>query len=84
MIRYSHHQCIIYMDYQGFRWARDSVVGWGTLLQAGSSRVPFPMWSLDYFNLLNLSSRIMTLGYIQPLTEMSTRNLPGELRAASA
>jgi hypothetical protein len=32
--------------------------------------------SLDFFNLPNSSSRIMTLGSTQPLTEMSTRNLP--------
>jgi hypothetical protein len=30
-----------------------------------------------FFNLLNLSSRTMALGSIQPLTEMSIRNLPG-------
>jgi hypothetical protein len=28
--------------------ARDSVVGWGTMLQAGRSRVRFPMRSLDF------------------------------------
>jgi hypothetical protein len=30
-----------------------------------------------FFNLLNPSSRTMALGSTQPLTEMSTRNLPG-------
>jgi hypothetical protein len=35
------------------------------------------MKSLDYFNLPNLSSRIMALGLTQPLTEMSTRNFFG-------
>jgi hypothetical protein len=30
-----------------------------------------------FFNLPNPSSRTMTLGSTQPLTEMSTRNLPG-------
>jgi hypothetical protein len=30
-----------------------------------------------FFNILNPSNRIMTLGSTQPLTEMSTRNLPG-------
>jgi hypothetical protein len=29
-----------------------------------------------FFNLPNLSSRIMALGSAQPLKEMSTRNLP--------
>jgi hypothetical protein len=31
---------------------------------------------VDTFNLHNPSSRTMTLGSTQPLTEMSTRNLP--------
>jgi hypothetical protein len=30
-----------------------------------------------FFNLPNTSSRTMALGLTQPLTEMSTRNLPG-------
>jgi hypothetical protein len=47
------------------------------MLQAGRSRVPFPMRSLDFFNLPNPSSRTMVLGSTRPLTEMSTRNLPG-------
>jgi hypothetical protein len=37
--------------------ARGSLVGWGTVLQAGRSRVRFPMMSLDFFNLPNSSSR---------------------------
>jgi hypothetical protein len=40
---------------------------------AGS--IPFEV--IEIFNLPNPSSRIMALGSIQPLTEMSTRNLPG-------
>jgi hypothetical protein len=32
---------------------------------------------VDFFNLPNSSSRNMALGLTQPLTEMSTRNLPG-------
>jgi hypothetical protein len=32
---------------------------------------------IGFFNWPNLSSRIMALGSTQPLTEMSTRNLPG-------
>jgi hypothetical protein len=32
---------------------------------------------VDFFNLPNPSSRTMDLGSTQPLTEMSTRNLPG-------
>jgi hypothetical protein len=47
-----------------------SVVGWGTMLQAGRSRDPVPMrWIC--FNLPNPSSRTMALGSTQPLTEMN-------------
>jgi hypothetical protein len=55
-----------------------SVVGWGTLLQAGRSRAQFPM-SLDFSidRRPNPSSRTMALGSTQPLTEMSTRNVAG-------
>jgi hypothetical protein len=43
----------------------------------GRSRVPFPIRSLNYFNSPNPSSHTMALGFTQPLTEMSTRYLPG-------
>jgi hypothetical protein len=52
-----------------------SVVGWGTVLQAGSSRVQFSMRALDFFNLPNPSNRTMGLESIWPLTEMSTRKV---------
>jgi hypothetical protein len=45
--------------------------------QVGRSRVRFPMRLLDFFNLPNSSNRTMALGSTHPLTEMSTRNLPG-------
>jgi hypothetical protein len=32
---------------------------------------------VDFFSLLNPSSRIMGLGSTQPLTEMNINNLPG-------
>jgi hypothetical protein len=32
---------------------------------------------VDFFNLPNPSSRTMVLGSTQPLTEISTRNIPG-------
>jgi hypothetical protein len=35
------------------------------------------MRSLDFISLRNLSSRTMALGSTQPLTKMSSRNLPG-------
>jgi hypothetical protein len=47
------------------------------MLQAGRSRIRFPMRLTGLFNITNASSRNMALGSTQPLTEMSTRNLPG-------
>jgi hypothetical protein len=48
------------------------------MLQAGKSRVRFPMRSVDFsIDRPNPSSRTMALGSTQRLTEMSTRNLPG-------
>jgi hypothetical protein len=46
------------------------------MLQAGRSSVQVPD-EVNIFNLLNPSSRIVALGSTQPLTEMSTTNLPG-------
>jgi hypothetical protein len=46
------------------------------MLQDGRSPVRVPD-EVNFFNLPNPSSRTMALGLTQPLTEMSTRNLPG-------
>jgi hypothetical protein len=46
------------------------------MLQAGRSPVQVPN-EVDFFNLPNPSSLTMALGSTQPLTEMSTRYLPG-------
>jgi hypothetical protein len=46
------------------------------MLQAGRSRDRIPIRWIFFFNLPNPSSRTMALGSTQPLTEMSTRNLP--------
>jgi hypothetical protein len=54
---------------------RVSVVGWGTVLQAGRSQVRFQDAFIGLFNWFNPSSRIMALGSTLPLTEMSIRNL---------
>jgi hypothetical protein len=46
------------------------------MLQAGRLRDRVPeRWI--FFNLPNPSSRTMALGSTQPLTEMSTRDIPG-------
>jgi hypothetical protein len=49
------------------------------MLQAGRSRVRFPMRSLD-FSLDILPASLWPVGSTQPLTEMSTRNLSGGKR----
>jgi hypothetical protein len=55
--------------------ARGSVVGWGTMLQAGRSPVRVPD-EVDFSKLPILSCRNIVLGSTQPLTEMSIRNFP--------
>jgi hypothetical protein len=55
-----------------------SAVGWGTKLQAGRSRVRFLIRSLDYFQFIwSFQPHCGPGGRTHPLTEMSTRNLPG-------
>jgi hypothetical protein len=46
------------------------------MLQAERSPVRVPD-EVNFFNLPNSYSRTMVVGSTQPLTEMSTRNLPG-------
>jgi hypothetical protein len=47
-----------------------------TNISLAKSKISFPD-EVEFFNLPNPSSRTMALGSTQPLTEMSTRNLPG-------
>jgi hypothetical protein len=54
--------------------------GWGIMLQAGKVACFIPIEVIDFFNLPDPSSHIMALGLTQPLTDMSTRNLPGGLK----
>jgi hypothetical protein len=62
--------------------ARGSIVGSGTMLQAGRSPVRVPD-DVDFLNSPNPSSRTLALGWTYPLTEMCTRNLPaGEKQLA--
>ena len=63
---------------------RGGAVGWGTALQAGRSRVRFPMVSLEIFHWHNPSGRTVALGSTQSLTEMNTRNISWGVKAAGA
>jgi len=60
------------------------VVLWNTIMiQVGRSRVRFPMVSLEVL-IDNPSSRTMALLSTQPLTEISSRNISWEVKAAGA
>jgi hypothetical protein len=60
----------------GKRGKRGTVVDLGTILEAGRSKVPFPMRTLDFLNLCHYSSRTSTLESTQFLTEISAGDLP--------
>jgi hypothetical protein len=55
--------------------SRGSIVGWGTMLQAGRSLVRVP-GEVDFFNLADPSSCTMAPESTRPLPKMSTRSLP--------
>ena len=63
------------MAFTSLNGARGGAVGGDTALQAGRSRVRFPMVSLELFFDNNPSGRAMVLGPTQPLTEMSSSNI---------
>jgi hypothetical protein len=65
------------------RGARDSVVGWSTMLEAGRSRVRLPMMSLDFSIDLLLPAALWPFYRLKLLTEMCTRNLPGGKRRSA-
>jgi hypothetical protein len=59
-------------------------VGSGTALQTARSRVRFPMVSLEFFIDIILPAALWPLGWTQPLTEMSTRNIYWGVKVAGA
>jgi hypothetical protein len=56
---------------------RGSVDGWGTTYATCRKVTGSIPDVIAFFNLPNPSTRTMTLRSTQPLTEMSTRNIPG-------
>jgi hypothetical protein len=62
-------------------WARDSAVGRGT---SRILAVSIPNKVIQFFILPNISNRGMALGSKQPLTEMSTRDLPAVIGTVGA
>jgi hypothetical protein len=66
--------------------ASDIVLVWAKLvaLQAGKSRVRFPMVSVEFFIDIILSVALWPMGRLNLLTEMSTRNISWGVKAAGA
>jgi len=59
-------------------------VGWDIALQAGRFAGSISDGFIGIFHWRNPSGRNMALGSTQPLTEMSTRNIPWGVKAAGA
>jgi len=64
--------------------ARGGTFARGTALQDGRSWIRFLMVSLEFFIDIILPTALCPLGLIQPVTEMSTRNISWGAKAAGA
>jgi len=61
---------------------RGGAVCWGTALQAGRSRVLFPLLSLEFF--IDIIYDTMALRSTHPLKETNTRTISWWVKAAGA
>jgi hypothetical protein len=75
--KHNHPQHRILTKHVNPCWVGGSVVGWYIMLEAGRSRVRFLMTSLEFSINLILPAALCPWIRIHPLTEMTTRNLPG-------
>jgi hypothetical protein len=67
----------VYVFHMIFSGAHGSVIGSGTMLQAGKLAGSTPDETIGFFNCPNPSSRIMALGSTQPLAEISSWGVKG-------
>jgi len=79
-----HKMFLHFNDIPPMIGVRGDAVSWGTALQAGRSRVRFPMVSLRCFPWHNPAGRTTAMGSTQPLTEMSIRNISWRVKAVGA
>ena len=78
-------RCLIPINIRGVQYGKGAcggTGGWGIALQSRKFAGSIPDGVIGIFHLHNPSGRTMALGLIQPLTEMSTRNISRETKVA--
>jgi hypothetical protein len=75
-----HDSILAYTDSSNEIGARCSVVGWGTMLQAGWSRGSIPDELIGFFNWHNLSNCGIALWLNQSLIVINNRKMLPELK----